>query len=108
MADFSLLCISDFCGNEEASLWISGFQNTVPCAEIRVGTIQQKTAEISDLEHLLTFPFSSFVMSFSLDEVAADVKQRLTDEKGGTLNPQIMAKIEGLIDGAIADYQNSK
>lgn len=108
VADFSLLSISDFYGKEEASVWISGFQNGVPNAEIRVGEVQQKTAEMSDLDYLLTFPFSSFVLSFTLDEAAADVKKRLAATVNGSLNPQIMAKIEKLIDGAIADYQHSK
>ena len=108
VADFSLLSISDFYGNEEASVWISGFQNGVPNAEIRVGEVQQKTQGMSDLDYLLTFPFSSFMLSFSLDEAAADVKKRLAATVNGSLKPQIMAKIEGLIDGAIADYQYSK
>ena len=105
--DYSLLCISDFCGNEEASMWISGFQNNVPKAEIRVGEIPQNTQGMDDLDYLLTFPFSTFVLSFSLDEAAADVKQRLA-AVSGSLNTQLTAKIEALIDGAIADYQNSK
>lgn len=105
--DYSLLCISDFCGNEEASMWISGFQNNVPKAEIRVGAIQQNTQGMDDLDYLLTFPFSTFVLSFSLDEAAADVKQRLV-AVSGSLNPQLTAKIEALIDGAIGDYQYSK
>ena len=105
--DYSLLCISDFCGNEEASLWISGFQNNVPIAEIRVGKIQQKTQGMNDLDYLLTVPFSTFVLSFSLDEADADVKHRLV-AVSGSLNPQMIAKIEALIDGAIADYQGSK
>ena len=49
----------------------------------------------------------SFVISFALDEAAADVKKRLT-AVGGSFNPLLTAKIEGLIDGAIADYQHSK
>ena len=44
--DYRLLGISDFFGNEEATLWISGFQNKVPNAEIRVGNRQQKPAGI--------------------------------------------------------------
>ena len=105
--DYRLLCISEFLGTETATLWISGFQNKVPNAEIRVGNRQQKPAGMSDLDYLLTFPFSTFVISFALDEAAADVKKRLT-AVGGSLNPQLTAKIEGLIDGAIADYQHSK
>ena len=88
-------------------MWVSGFQNKVPNAEIRVGTIQQKMAGMTDLEHLLNFPFSSFVISFTLDEAAVDVKNRLS-ATCSTLNPQLMAKIKGLIDGAIADYNYSK
>lgn len=107
VADYRLLCISDFNGNEEVAVWISDFENNPPKAEIRVGTTQQKTAEMSDLEYLMSFPFSSFVISFTLDEVAADVKKRLA-ATCGNLKPQIMAKIKGLIDGAIADYQHSK
>ena len=60
-----------------------------------------------DLDYLLTFPLSTFVTSFALDEAAADVKNKLANA-GGHLNPQLIAKIEGLIDGAIADYQHSK
>lgn len=105
--DYRLLGISDFFGNEEATLWISGFQDKVPNAEIRVGNRQQKPAEMSDLDYLLTFPLSTFVTSFALDEAAADVKNKLANA-GGHLNPQLIAKIEGLIDGAIADYQHSK
>ena len=108
VADYKWLCISDFCGSEEATVWISGFQNDVPNAEIRVGEIQQNAPGMSDMEHLLSFPFSSFVLSFSLDEAAPDVKSRLAAKVGGNMNPQLIAKIEGLIDGAIADFQYSK
>lgn len=107
VADYGLLCISDRSGNEEVAMWVSGFQNKVPNAEIRVGTIQQKMAGMTELEHLLNFPFSSFVISFTLDEAAVDVKNRLS-ATCSTLNPQLMAKIKGLIDGAIADYNYSK
>ncbi|MBR1378977.1 MAG: hypothetical protein IJ557_07630 [Bacteroidaceae bacterium] len=107
VADYRLLCISEFYGDEEVSVWISGLHNKVPNAEIRVGNIQQKPAEMSDLDYLITFPFSSFVLSFALDEAAADVKSRLAIA-GANLNPQLITMIEGLIDGAIADYQYSK
>lgn len=107
VADYKLLCISDFCGNEEASVWISGFQNKVPNAEIRVGEIQQKEVGMSDMEHLLSFPFSTYVLSFSLDEAAADVKKRLAAKVCGNMNSQLIARIEGLIDGAISDYLHS-
>lgn len=106
VADYRLLCISDFNGNEEAAVWISDFENNPPNAEIRVGTTQQKTAEMSDLEYLMSFPFSSFVISFTLDEVAADVKKRLAATYGN-MKPQLKVMIEGLIDGAIADYNYS-
>jgi len=107
VADYRLLCISDFNGNEEAAVWISDFENNPPNAEIRVGTTQQKKAEMSDLEYLMSFPISSFIISFTLDESAKDVKNRLATTYGN-LKPQIKVMIEGLIDGTIADYNYSK
>lgn len=103
--DYILLCISQVVGNKEVSLWFSNVDSDNPHVEIRIGEIVTNNTGQSDLQFLLTFPFSEFLMSFNLKEDEALVKQKL-QMASGQMTPQVISVIDSMIDGAINDFKN--
>lgn len=106
--NYTLLLLTQFYGDKEVSLWLSNV-DSVPKAEIRIAeaATAASKANATDLDRLVTIPFSEYLLSFGLDANEQDVLNAWHQHAKAVADPDLASFIEAFVRETFDCNRNS-